>query len=393
MAYLDRISATRTAPEILEQVIPLLREPIGNPQSPHRLGSRAAELLETARSRVAIMIGSGSGEIVFTSSGTESVNLALMGLARAAVRKSGERRRLLYSAVEHLSVKRTMEYLGREGFQAVELPVDAGGRLDRDVYRANLDDRVALVSIQMANPEVGTVQDLENLVPQAKEAGALFHTDAVAAAGWIPIDVGGLNVDALSLSGTMFHALPGSGALFLRRGVPYQPVVFGGIQERGRRPGTENIPAIVSLGLAAELAVSEMPGRMERGFDLAGHIRDGLKGIEALEFTGDPDARIPGHVSMLVKYVEGESLLLLLSMKGISAASGSSCTARDLKISPVLTAMGIDHTDAQGSLVLSCDRDTTFEDADAVIRELPTVITQLRAMSPIWNRERTKDAG
>jgi cysteine desulfurase len=384
MAYWDRISATKPAPEVLEKVIPLLGDQMGNPQSPHRDGTRAAGLLETAREQVAALISAEVQEMYFMSNGTESVNTAVQGLARGVHRKDSGRRKILISAVEHLSVKKSADYLMHEGFEVITIPVDSQGRLDVATYRDALDESVALVSIQMVNPEVGTVQDLETVVPLARESGALFHTDAVAAAGWIPVDVSVLGVDALSFSSAMYHGIPGAAALYLRRRVPFVPVLYGGVQERSRRPGAENIPAIVAMGIASEIAVSECADRMRHGNDLAAHLRNGLSGIPAVDFTGDWERRLPGHVSMLVNYVEGEALLLMLAMKGVSAASGSSCTAKDLKISPVLTSMGIDHTSAQGSLVLTSSRDTTIEDADAVIDVLPGIVDQLRAMSPIW---------
>jgi cysteine desulfurase len=322
MAYWDRISLTKPAPEVLDAVIPLLREQLGNAQSPHHAGNRAAAILAEARGKV------------------------------------------------------------------LEIPVDSQGRINREAYFSRLDNHVALVAVQVANPEVGTIQPVEELTGAARDSGALFHADAIAAAGWIPLDTGKLDVDTLSLSAATFHGLPGAAALYIRSGAIVPGIMFGGVQERTKRPGTENIPAIAAMGVAADLAVRELPQRTDLGRKLASRLREGLSPIKALEFTGDPDNRAPGHVSMIVKYVEGEALLLMLDMKGVSAASGSSCTSKDLKISPVLMAMGLDHTSAQGSIVLSSSRDTTMDDAETVIRVLPEIVDKLRAMSPIWNQHK-----
>ncbi|MBN1551708.1 cysteine desulfurase [bacterium] len=386
MHYWDRISATQPAPEVLEAVTAMLSKPLGNAQSPQKLGSLAAAELETSRTRVASMINADLHEIVFTSNGTEANNLAILGLSSAVTGKQANPRRIIYSSIEHVSISKPVSFLSKQGFDVAVIPVDGKGRIDRARYMNALSEEVALVSIQLANPEIGTIQTLDDLVAAAHQVGAIFHTDAVAAAGWIPIDVKALDVDALSLAATSFHGIPGAGALFVRKGIRCRSVMYGGIQEQGKRPGTENIPAIVAMSIAAELAQVEMQDRMNRMRKLAGLLKDRLSHIEAVEFTGDWENRLPGHVSLVVDGVEGESLLLMLDMKGINAASGSSCTAKDLKISPVLTALGLDQARAQGSLVFSADRSTSVEDASAVIEALPDIIHRLRQMSPLWSK-------
>ena len=387
MSYLDRISITRIAPDVLEVMLPLMHNQIGNPQSPHRLGSQSMKIVEKAREQTAALIGAQPKDILFTSNGTESNNLAILGLARAAAkRKPGGK--IVVSAIEHNSIMKTAQFLSREGFQLEVIPVDASGHVERESFSRSLDASTLLVAIQLANPVVGTIQDVSALSRIAAEKGIPFHTDAVAAAGWMPIDVESLGVDALSLSGSTFHGPLGGAALYLKRAVSFQPQTFGGIQERNRRPGTENVPAIAGLGAAAELAVREIPERVQRGRAFNRTLRQELAVIEDLVLTGPENDRLPGHVSMLVNFVEGEALLLMLDMKGISAASGSSCTARDLKISPVLTALGLDHWSAQGSLVFSMSRDTTVSDAEEAVRALPDIVTKLRAMSPLWSQRR-----
>jgi cysteine desulfurase len=387
MAYWDRISSTKTAAEALQKMSDILKNDLGNAQSPHRLGSQSAEILDESRNAVAELIGCQSSEITFTANGTESNNIALQGLSRAASRKRSGRK-IIISAVEHVSIMKTAQQLEKEGFEIKIIPVDSKGRLNRDLYFEALDQNAILVSIQMANPEVGTIQSLPELVKPARDKGVIFHTDAIAGAGWMPVDVNELGVDALSLAGTMFHGPPGAAALYVRRGINLTPLTFGGVQEKNRRPGLENIPAIAGLGIAARIAKSELPTRMEQANRLAKRLYDGLKPIEAIEFTGDLENRIPGHVSVIVDYVEGESLLLMLDLKGVNAASGSSCTAKDLKISPVLMAMGLDHARAQGSLVFSSSRDTAEADADQIIQELPEIVTRLRELSPLWSQRR-----
>lgn len=385
MGYLDRISSTRIAPTVLEVMIPLLSKQLGNPQSPHRLGSVSMKAIETAREKTAALLHAQPKDVIFTSNGTEANNLAMLGIARAgAKRKPGGK--IIISAIEHASIYKTAQFLAREGFELDVIPVDSLGYIDVDAFRSALSDNTILVAIQLANPEVGVIQNLPTLTQITRERGIPFHTDAIAAAGWIPIDVEALGVDSLSIAGSMFHGPLGAAALYQRRAISFLPQWFGGIQERNRRPGVENVPAIAGLGAAAELSLTEMSDRICHAEAMINAMKNGLKGIEDLLLTGPETNRLPGHLSMIVNYVEGEALLLMLDMKGISAASGSSCTAKDLKISPVLTAMGLDHWSAQGSLVFSTSRDTTLEEIEQVALVLPEVVNRLRSMSPLWSQ-------
>jgi len=385
MAYWDRISATKTAPEASEIMMKLIRDGVGNAQNPHRKGSEALEILEESRHTIADFIHAQPCEIIFTSNGTESNNLGLVGMARGAGR-ARKARKILVSAVEHVSVIKTVQHLEREGFQLEIIPVNAEGLINRNVFEEALTDDVLMVSVQMVNPEVGTVQPIADLAGSAREKGILFHTDAIAAGGWLPLDVNALNVDALSIAGTMYHGPPGAAALYIRKKTAVVPVMFGGVQESSRRPGTENIPAIAGMARASELAGNQLDTRIHHARKLADELKNGLKGLQAVQLTGNWGNRLPGHVSLVVNYVEGEALLLMLNMKDIYASSGSSCTAKDLKISPVLTAMGLDQTVAQGSLVFSSVVDTTLADVQVVVEELPAIISKLRDMSPLWSR-------
>lgn len=383
MAYLDRITGTKPLPEVLKVMTEILALPGTNPQSPSKLGSQARKVLDDAREEVAALIGADHREITFVATGTESINLALQGLVRSASRaKSGKK--IIVSAVEHVSVMNTVKALEKNGYELVVIPVDKQGIVDFDAYEAEVNSDTILVSIQLANPEIGTIQDVRRLASLARERGALFHTDAVDAVGWIPVDVNDLGIDAMSFSGTQFHGPSGAAVLYVRKGVSLLPVMFGGLQERYRRPGLENIPAIAGLGVAARFAKKKLKERQESAMKYAKALRQGIESIPEVELTGDPQCRLPGHVSMMVKFVEGEALLLMLDMKDVQATSGSSCTAKDLKISPVLMALGTDHTSAQGSLVFSTTADTTPADIDHTLEVLPVIIQKLRAMSPIW---------
>jgi cysteine desulfurase len=389
MAYFDRISCAPVLNEARHLMNDLLSMEGLNPQSPTRTGSRAMQILQKAREQVASLITASPGEIIMVSNGTESVNLGLAGLARSAARSRPERK-VIVSAIEHTSVMKTARSLEKEGFTVVVVPVDSKGKCDRAAYLSALQEDALVASIQYANPETGTLQDLEFFVNAAHQNNTLFHTDAIAAAGWIPIDVSVLRVDALSLSGTQFGGPPGAAALFIRKGVSLMPVFHGGLQEKHRRAGLENIPAVAGFGVAAEHAVTTMESRAEAALEYAKTLRKNLSQIDDIQFTGDLDSRVPGHVSLLVRYVEGEALLLMLDMKDIQAASGSSCTAKDLKISPVLTALGIEHAEAQGSLVFSTCEQTTMKDVNLVSNELPKIVSRLREMSPLWNQRKTK---
>ena len=370
-------------------MLPYLRESFGNKQSlVYDLGQQASGAVEKARGQVARLIGAEPDDIVFTASGSESNNLAVKGLARARARVS---MRVIVSAIEHHSVMHSAKRLAEDGFEVVRLPVDGAGLVDPDDLRKALSEDAALVSIMHANAEVGTIEPVRELAGIARERGVPFHTDAVATAGSIPVDVSELGVDALSLAASRFHGPKGAGALYVRKGLGLTPQIDGGVQERGLRAGTENVPAIVGMGTAAEIAAA---GMAERNRELRA-LRDGLIAgvrdtIERVVLTGHPTRRLPGHASFCIEFIEGEAMLLLLAMEGIAASSGSTCSSKALKASHVLTAMGVPPEVAQGSLVMSLGRDNTEEEVARVLDVLPRVVDGLRAISPLyakWRKE------
>jgi len=380
--YLDHIATTPMLPEVLEAMSPYLKEAYGNPQSLHSWGDEAREAIEEARGQVAALIQANLEEIIFTSSGSEANNLAIKGLAQGQV---GKGKHIILSAIEHFSVLNAARTLEKAGFELTIIPVDKYGIVDPNEVGRNLRKDTILVSIMHANGEVGTIQPVAEISKKVKEAGALFHTDAVASTGNIPVDIKGLGVDALSLAGNQFYGPKGSGALWLRRGLRLIPLMDGGVQEGGRRPGTENVPAIVGLGKAAELAKRDMPSRIEKFSHLRDKLINGvLSTIEHSILTGHPSQRLPHHASFCIEFIEGEAMLMLLSSQGIAASSGSACTSRSLKASHVLIAMGIPHELAQGSLLFSLGLDSNERDIDYVLEKLPPIVNRLRQMSPLY---------
>ncbi len=380
--YLDHIAATPLLPEVREAMRPYFEESFGNPRSLHAAGREAQEAVESARGDVAVLVGARSDEIYFTSSGTEANNFAVKGLALGQQAKG---RHIVVSAVEHASVLNSVKALERLGFTATLVPVDRTGRIDpADVGRA-LTGETVLVSVMAANSEVGTIEPVAEIAALCRARGVLVHTDAVAAAGTVPLDVKALGVDALSLAGDQFYGPKGSAALFVRKGVRILPLIDGGIQEGGRRGGTENVPAIVGLGAAARLAARDMEARAAALRPLRDRILEELpRRIEHVVVTGSRTDRLPHHASLCVEFVEGEGMLLFLDMNGIAASSGSACTSKALKASHVLLAMGFDHATAQGSLVFSLVHPGTGEDVDALLEAFPPIVDRLRKMSPLY---------
>jgi len=388
--YLDRMAATPVHPDVLAAMHPLFSEAFGNPQSLHRAGQEAAAAVEEAREKVAALICARSEEIVFTSCGSESNSFAVKGLALA---NQSRGKHIVISAVEHLSVLNSARSLEKSGFRVTEVGVDGRGRLDpADVERALAADTV-LVSVMTANNEVGTIEPVAEIGRICRSRNVLFHTDAVAAAGNIPLDVNALGVDALSMAADQFYGPKGSAALFLKKGTRIHPLIGGGIQEAGRRGGTENVPGIVGMGKAAEIAAAEMAARAEKARFLRDYLVRSLPArIDHVVLTGHPDARLPHHASFCVEFVEGEAMLLSLDFHGISASSGSACTSRALKVSHVLLAMGLDHALAQGSLVFGLIDGTRREDIDHLLAVFPPVVDKLRKMSPLYT-EYLKEKG
>ena len=380
--YLDHVATTPVLPEVLEAMLPYFREVYGNPQSLHFWGDGAREAIEKAREQVAALIGGSPEEIVFTSSGSEANNLAIKGLAQGQI---GKGKHIIVSAVEHFSVLHVARTLEKAGFELTVVPVDKYGLVDPDEVARNIRQDTILVSIMHANGEVGTIQPIAEIGKKVKASGVLFHTDAVASTGNIAVNVNELGVDALSLAGNQFYGPKGAGALWVRKRVRLIPLMDGGMQEGGRRPGTENVPAIVGMGRAAELAIRDMPSRREKLSRLRDKLINGvLITIDHTLLTGHPAQRLPHHASFCVEFIEGEAMLLLLNSQGIAVSSGSACTSRALKASHVLIAMGISHEIAQGSLLFSLGLDNNEEDIDYVLEKLPPIVDRLRQMSPLY---------
>jgi cysteine desulfurase len=382
--YLDHIAGTPVRPEVVEAMLPFLREKFGNAQSLHSEGQEAAAALEEAREKVAALIGAKASEIYFTSSGSEANNFALKGMALARKDKA---RHLVISAIEHQSVLHSAKSLEKLGFETTLVPVDRFGLVDPQEVKKALRPDTALVSIMLANSEVGTIQPIKEMAAFCREKGVPMHTDAVAAAGNIPIDVNDLGVDALSLVGHQFYGPKGAGALYLRKGTRILPLIDGGIQEGGRRAGTEDVAAIVGLGKAAEIAQKEMASWAQALKPLRDRLLQELpKIIPQVIATGHPERRLPYHASFCVEFIEGESMLLHLDMQGFATSSGSACTSRALKASHVLLAMGLDHALAQGSIVLSLIDGIKSEDIDRLLEVFPPIVERLRKMSPLYTQ-------
>ena len=382
--YLDHIAATPPRPEVVDAMLPFLGESFANPQSLHSGGQEALQAVEESRARVAGLIGASAEEVVFTASGSESNNLALKGMALAG-RARGKR--IIVSAIEHLSVLNAAKSLEKLGFETILVPVDGLGRVDPDDVRKALTKGTVLVSVQTANSEVGTLEPVAEIARISRENGVPFHTDAIAAAGNVPFDVRALGVDALSLAADQFYGPKGAAALYLRKGTRIVPLVDGGVQEGGRRGGTENVPAIVGMGRAAEIAAAEMTKWIGTETSLRDRlIRGLLEKVDRSVLTGDTSSRLPHHASFCVEFIEGEAMLLHLDMKGVAASSGSACTSKSLKVSHVLLAMGVDHALAQGSLVFSLLETTTAADIDRVLEVFPPIVDTLRRMSPLFTK-------
>ncbi len=382
--YLDHIAATPLDPRVLEAMLPFLGEKFGNPQSLHSDGQEAQAGVEEARSRVARLIGAEDNEIFFTSSGSEANNFAVKGMALARRDKG---KHLVVSAVEHQSVLHSAKSLEKFGFSTTLVPVDREALIDPEDIKKALQNDTVLVSVILASSEVGTIEPLAEIARICRSAGVPLHTDAVAAAGNIPLDVKDLDVDALSLAADQFYGPKGNGALFLKKGARILPFIDGGIQEGGRRGGTENVAGIVGMGRAAELAREAMTERVDRMRTLRDRLIEGLpRKAERVYLTGHRERRLPHQASFCVEFIEGEAMLLNLDMKGIAASSGSACTSKALKASHVLLAMGIDHALAQGSLVFSLIQSSTAEDIDYLLDVFPPVIERLRRMSPLYTQ-------
>jgi cysteine desulfurase len=380
--YLDNYAATPILPEVREAMLPFLGEDFGNPSSLHSRGDAARMAVEEAREKVAALIGASPEEIIFTSNGTEANNLAVKGISAGSRRKG---KHLVVSAVEHFSVLHAARSLEKQGYELTVVPVDEYGVIDADELSSAIGDDTVLVSIMAANGEVGTIQPIAEAARIAAEKEVPFHSDAVAAAGFLPIDVGELGLSALTMSSDLLYGPQGVGALWIKRGVRLIPMLDGGVQEGGRRGGTENVPGIVGMGRAAELAREKME---QRNSHLAG-LRDAMiaelpQRIEHLYLTGHPTDRLSWNASFAVEFIEGEGMLLFLDQQGVAVSSGSACTSRALKGSHVLSACGIPAERAQGSILFSFGLQNTEEDVDHVLEVFPPIVERLRQMSPLY---------
>ena len=383
--YLDHIAASPVRPAAVETMTRLLCDGFGNPQSVHERGQQAADVLLEARSRVAALVGADPQGVIFTATGSEANNLAVRGIARGRLKRSN---RIIVSAVEHVSVSAPARILGKEGFELVVLPVDGHGLVSPDDLARELGKGAALVSILHASTEIGTIEPIADLAALCRDAGVPMHTDAWGTAGAIETDIAALGVDAMTVAAQNFGGPPGAAALVVGKGTPLVPLVAGGIQERGKRAGQENIPAIAGMGVAAALAAEELPRHAGRVNPVRDRLLAGIPAaIDDVVVTGHPERRLPGHASVCVRYVEGEALLLFLDQAGIRAASGSACTSKSLKGSSVLEAIGLDAATAQGSLVFSAGPENTVSEADRVIEALAPIAARLREMSPLYRKE------
>ena len=378
--YLDHNATTPPAPQVVEAVARAMRELIGNPSSVHTFGQDARAALEAARADVAALVGGAPAEVVLTGGGTEAINFAIRGLAAAL--EASERREIIASSIEHEAVLQTGRALSRRGWTLTLLPVGASGIVDPEALEAVLSDGTALVSVMLANNEIGTVQPIAQLARIAHERGAIVHCDAVQAAGKIPIDVHELGVDLLSVSGHKFYGPKGTGALWIRRGTRLAPLLTGGRQERNRRAGTENLPGLVGLGVAAALARERIVGDGRRLGALRDRLERGvLERVPGSAVNGAREPRVPNTTNISFERVEAESLLIALDLEGIAVSTGSACSSGTLEPSHVLKAMGLGPSRAQSSLRFSLGTSNTDEHVDRVLDHLPGAVDKLRRLT------------
>lgn len=379
--YMDNAATTKLSPDVLNAMMPYLTDIYGNASSVHAFGREAREGVEHARNQVAAAINASPDEIFFTAGGTESDNMAIKGVAHKYAKKG---KHIITTAIEHHAVLHTCEALEKEGYEVTYLPVDEDGLISVEQVRAAMRDDTLLVTVMFANNEVGTIEPIAEIGALCRERNVLFHTDAVQAVCHIPIDVRAMNIDLMSISAHKFHGPKGIGALYCRKGIVLEPVIVGGAQERKRRAGTENVAGIVGLGAAIERAHKNMSADMARVSALRDKLISGiLKNIPHVKLNGHPTQRLPQNVNFSIRYIEGESILLMLDINGIAASSGSACTSGSLDPSHVLLAMGIPHEIAHGSLRLTLSDMTTDEEVDYVLETLTKIVKRLRDMSPL----------
>ena len=381
--YMDNAATTALRRDVLDAMMPYLTDIYGNPSSLHYFGQEAHKAVENARHQVASALNAEDNEIVFTGCGTEADNMALKGIAEKYQSKG---KHIITSSVEHHAILHTCEYLEKHGFEVTYLPVDEYGMVKAEQVRDAIRSDTILVSIMFANNEVGTIMPIKEIGAVCREKGVFFHTDAVQAVGHVAIDVKAMNIDLLSLSAHKLHGPKGVGALYIRKGIVVPSLLHGGAQERRRRAGTENVAGIVGLGKAIEIACSDIEGTAKRMCYLRDKLINGIEAsIPEVKLNGHRTERLPGNVNFSIKYIEGESILLMLDINGIAASSGSACTSGSLDPSHVLLAMGMPHETAHGSLRLTLGDDTTEDDIDYVLEVLPEIVVKLRKMSPLYH--------
>lgn len=380
--YFDHAATTPVRKEVLDTMMPYFTNSFGNPSSVYEIARSNKQAVDAARDTVAKSIGAAPQEIFFTAGGTEADNWAIKGIVEAYADKGSH---IITSAIEHHAVLHTCDYLEKKGLEVTYVPVDEHGRVNPQDIKNAIRDNTILITIMFANNEIGTIQPIQEIGAIAKAHGVLFHTDAVQAVGQVPIDVKSMHIDLLSLSSHKLYGPKGIGALYIRKGVKIKPILHGGAQERNRRAGTENVPGIVGLGKAMELALLEMDETNKRLISLRDRLIQGIQEkIEHVKLNGHPTERLPGSVNFTFEFIEGESLLLLLDMKGIFASSGSACTSGSLDPSHVLLAIGLPHEKAHGSLRITIGRENTQEDIDYLLEILPPIVQRLREMSPLY---------
>lgn len=382
--YADNAATTKLSPAVLEAMMPYLTEEYGNPSSLYRFGNHAKRAIEQARKEVADVLGAEPFEILFTGGGTEADNW-VKEIMRSL--KARGKNHFITSAVEHHALLHSAQRLQKEGFEVTFIPVDREGRIDPEQVRAAIRPETGLVSIMFANNEIGTIYPIKEIGAICRQAGVLFHTDAVQAAGHLPINVKEMNIDLLSLSAHKFHGPKGVGAFYCRRGIPLPSLIDGGAQERGKRAGTENVAGIVGLGAALRLANEEMSETSARVSAMRDRLIDGiLQTVPMCRLNGPRHNRLPGNCNISFLGIEGESLLLRLDLAGIAASSGSACASSSLDPSHVLLAIGLPHEVAHGSVRLSLSDYNTEEDVDYILEKLPEIVSTLRSMSPLWEQ-------
>ena len=382
--YADNAATTRVSEPVLQAMMPYFTEQYGNASSIYELGRSAKKALETARETVAKSIGAEPSEIFFTSCGSESDNWAIRSVCERLAAKG--KKHIITSVFEHHAILHTCQAMEKNGFEVTYLPVYENGIVKPEDVKNAIREDTAIVTIMYANNEIGTIQPVEEIAAICREKGVIFHTDAVQAVGHVKIDVHAQGIDMLSISGHKIHAQKGVGALYVRKGIPMTNLIYGGAQERNRRAGTENLPAIVGFAKAMERANTDIEERGRKTAVLRDRLIDGILKLPRTRLNGDREKRLPGTVNISIEGVEGESLLLMLDMNGICASSGSACTSGSLDPSHVLLALGLKHEVAHGSLRLSINEDTTDEDVDYILEVVPKVVNRLRDMSPLWER-------